>query len=365
MKTAQISKLFTTLLFALFFVTLAQGQNDTDCDKSTKNCLKTEENAKAEKSISESNTDSNTDSNETKVAKLEKKAFGYYRLKTQTDGLSPSRFQLLADDKKSSLTLAVSTAGVSAENPQQQQQPEDTQKLAKQLANPISSLISLPFQNNFDFGMGPNRDGFRYTLNIQPVIPFSLNKDWNLISRTILPIIGQNKVVGTSSQFGLGDVLQSLFFSPKKIDPFIWGVGPAVLIPTGTNQYLGTQKLAIGPTFVILKQMGPWTVGALANHLWSVAGKDSRANVNSTFIQPFLGYTTKSAWTFTINTETSYDWRADKFSVPIHVVVQKLVRFGKQPVSVGGSLRCWAATFEGGPRNCGFRIIITPLFPKK
>lgn len=253
-----------------------------------------------------------------------------------------------------------------AATPAQAQAPaEDPQALAKKLANPISSLISVPFQNNFDFGMGPNKDGFRYTMNFQPVIPVALNKDWNMISRTIVPVMAQHNVVGTSTQFGLGDTLQSFFFSPNKSEPFVWGVGPVLLIPTATDEVLGTQKLGIGPTIVVLKQQKKWTVGMLANHIWSVAGKESRSDVSSTFIQPFVSYTTKTAWTITVNAETTYDWTANAWNVPLHFQVTKLVKFGKQPVSVGGGIRCWATSAPGGPHWCGFRVIFTPLFPKK
>jgi hypothetical protein len=236
--------------------------------------------------------------------------------------------------------------------------------LAKQLANPIASLISVPFQNNFEFNMGPEDDGYRYTMNFQPVIPIPLNKSWNMISRTILPIIHQDDIVGRSSQTGLGDMVQSFFFSPNKTEPFIWGAGPVLLIPTATDEFLGTEKFGLGPTVVALKQQGKWTYGALWNHIWSVAGDDDRADVNSTFIQPFLSYTTSTAWTYSLNTESTYDWEADAWSVPIHLVVSKLVKFGTQPVSIGGGLRCWATSPAGGAQGCGFRFIVTPLFPR-
>lgn len=116
---------------------------------------------------------------------------------------------------------------------------------------------------------------------------------------------------------------------------------------------------------VVLKQQKQWTIGMLSNHVWSVAGKESRANVSSTLVQPFLSYTTKTAWTFTLNTESTYDWRGKSWNVPIHLQAAKLVKFGKQPISVGGALRCWAASAPGGPHWCGFRVIFTPLFPKK
>ena len=261
--------------------------------------------------------------------------------------------------------LAQGSAGASDSTTTQQTSPgsEDAQELAKKLSNPVSSLISVPFQSNFDFGMGSG-SGWRYTMNFQPVIPVVLNSRWNLISRTILPVIHQHNVAGTGSQSGLGDVTQSFFFSPREPKRFIWGVGPALLIPTATDDLLGTEKFGVGPTLLVLQQRNGWTYGALTNHIWSVAGSDDRVNVNSTFIQPFLAYNTRDAWTYTINSEMSYDWSGNSWSIPVHFTVSKLVRFGRHPVSFGGALRCWATSPAGGPENCGFRFIVTPLFPQ-
>ncbi len=245
-----------------------------------------------------------------------------------------------------------------------QQTASDAQELAKKLSNPIASLISVPFQHNFDFGMGPEEDGFRYTMNFQPVIPIALNKNWNLISRTIVPIIHQSDVIGRTSQTGLGDMVQSFFISPNKSEPFIWGAGPVLLIPTATDDFLGTEKFGLGPTVVALKQQGQWTIGGLWNHIWSVAGAGDRADVNSTFFQPFVSYTTKTAWTFGLNLESTYDFESHQWSIPVHLSASKLVKFGKQPVSIGGALRCWATSPSGAPKGCGFRFIFTPLFPK-
>ena len=247
----------------------------------------------------------------------------------------------------------------------QARSPAEAQELAKKLSNPVASLISFPLQGNFDFGMGTG-SGWRYTLNVQPVIPIKLNENWNVISRTIIPVIHQSNVTGPgTSQSGLGDLTQSFFFSPNKSEPFIWAVGPALLLPTATDAQLGTQKFGLGPTALILKQVRGWTYGILANHIWSVAGKSSRSDVSATFLQPFLAYTNRQAWTYTINTESTYDWVSNSWSVPINPLVSKLVRFGKQPMSFGGGIKCWVKNPTGGPENCSIRIVITALFPKE
>lgn len=241
---------------------------------------------------------------------------------------------------------------------------DDTAELSKKLANPVASLISVPFQSNFDIRMGAG-NGWRYTLNLQPVYPIALNPKWNMISRTIIPIIHQGNVTGPrTSQSGLGDITQSLFFSPNKSEPFVWAVGPVFLVPTATNANLGTQKFGIGPTVLVLKQQHGWTVGFLGNHIWSVAGKSSRASVNSTFVQPFLTHSTRDGWTYGVNTEATYDWTRNAWGIPINILVSKLVRFGKQPVSFGAGPKCWVTSASGGPESCGVRIIVTALFPK-
>jgi hypothetical protein len=238
--------------------------------------------------------------------------------------------------------------------------------LAKQLSNPVASLISVPFQFNYDSGYGP-LDGHKSVLNIQPVIPISISDDWNVISRTIIPVVGQDDIAGPSgSQFGLGDVLQSFFFSPKQptAGGLIWGAGPAFLLPTATEPLLGGEKFGLGPTVVLLKQEHGFTYGALANHIWSVAGDSDRDDISSTFLQPFVSYTTPNAWTFTLNTESTYDWKGDAWSVPINLSVAKLVKFGKQPVSFQLGARYWAAAPDNGPEGWGVRAGVTLLFPK-
>lgn len=239
-------------------------------------------------------------------------------------------------------------------------------KLAQKLSNPVASLISVPFQGNFDRGIGPDDDGEKFYVNFQPVIPISLNADWNVISRTIVPIVHQSDIApGSGSQFGLGDTLQSLFFTPKEPGPggFIWGVGPALLVPTATDPLLGGRQWAAGPTAVVLRQSGRWTYGALANHVWSFAGSNSRDNISNTFIQPFLAYNTPNAWTFGVNSESSRDWVHDDWSVPINLTVSKLLTIGNQPISIGAGVRYWVSSPDNGPEGFGGRISLTLLFP--
>jgi hypothetical protein len=239
--------------------------------------------------------------------------------------------------------------------------------LAKKLANPVASLISVPFQLNYDQDIGPEDDGDRWVLNVQPVVPITLNEDWNLISRTILPFVSQSDLYpGAGSQAGIGDIVQSVFFSPKEptAGGWIWGAGPVLLLPTGSDDLLTTDQWAAGPTAVLLKQQGSWTYGALANHLWSFAGGDDRADIDATFLQPFVSYTTPTAWSVALNTESTYDWEGEQWSVPVNCVVTKVTKVGSQLVSVGGGVRYWADSPDNGPEGVGFRIVVTLLFPK-
>jgi hypothetical protein len=168
-------------------------------------------------------------------------------------------------------------------------------ELAKKTQNPVEDLISVPFQNNFNFSAGPN-DATIYVLNVQPVIPLRLTEDWNLLTRTIMPIINQPSLfTGGDSAFGLGDLNPMFFLSPAKPGEFIWGVGPTFTLPTATDSLLGTSKWSMGPAAVGLTIQGPWVVGALANQQWSFAGWGDN-DVSQLLIQPFVNYNLPDGW---------------------------------------------------------------------
>ena len=240
------------------------------------------------------------------------------------------------------------------------------EELAKKLANPVAALISVPFQLNYDRDIGAARGGERWQLNIQPVLPFDLSPEWNLISRTILPVVWQDEIYpGAGSQSGIGDIVQSLFVSPKAptAGGWIWGAGPVFLYPSASNDKLGGEKWGVGPTAVMLKQENGFTYGVLANHIWSVAGNDARADISSTFLQPFWSFTTKKHTTFSINTETTYDWKNEQWTVPIQMLAQQLVKIGERPVSFALGYRNYVAKPDGGP-DWGLFFTMTLLYTK-
>jgi hypothetical protein len=241
---------------------------------------------------------------------------------------------------------------------------ESEATLARKTLNPVSDLVSIPFQYNAEFRIGP-KGATRSLLNIQPVIPISVSEDYNLIIRTIVPVIYIDSVAnGVSSQTGLGDTIQSFFLSPKqKIGGWILGAGPIVRWPTATNDAFGSGKYGLGPTGVALRQDGPWTYGVLASQTWSIAGDGKRRSVNSLFLQPTISYTFPTFTSIGINSEASYDWETHSTSMPINLTVTQILKIAGQPISLQIGPRYYAQTVPGGP-VWGFRFTFTLLLPK-
>jgi hypothetical protein len=208
--------------------------------------------------------------------------------------------------------------------------------LAQKTQNPVSDLISVPFQNNTNFGIGPN-DRVQNVLNIQPVIPFGIGENWNIITRTIAPVIYQPDILSASggSNF-LGDINATIFLSPAEPGEIIWGAGPVVLLPTASKEEYGSKKWGLGPSVVVLSMNGPWVYGVLANNVWSVAGDEDRGDINQMLVQYFINYNLPDNWYLVSAPIITANWEAssdDKWIVPFGGGVGKIFRIGKLPLN--------------------------------
>jgi hypothetical protein len=237
-------------------------------------------------------------------------------------------------------------------------------EIAKNLANPVANLVNVPFQSNWDYNVGSTEETL-YTLNVQPVIPINLDDRYMLITRTIVPYVSYHALTPfTPGAGGLSDTQLSVFLSTREtVKGWILGAGPVLLFPTATSPYTGTGKWAAGPTIVVGRQDKAWTLGLLANQMWSFAGPENRKSVNSLFLEPFLMYTTKTYTTFGVFTETSYDFVGDSWKVPVDAIVSQVLMVGGLPFSVTVGGRYWAETPAGGP-DWGFRLNLTLIFEK-
>lgn len=239
--------------------------------------------------------------------------------------------------------------------------------LALQLTNPVADLASLPFQFNWNNGLGPD-DDLQLVLNIQPVVPIHLTKNWNLIGRYIVPLIGQPSLdANQPATFGMGDITFSLFLSPAKTSKFIWGVGPVFGLPGGTDPTINSGKWLLGPTAVGLYLRSPWTIGALVNQVWSFADTSDvdSPGVSQLFVQPFVSWT-KRAWTVTAMSEMTFNWKADddKASIPIELLGSRLTKIGFLPFSVQVGGGWFAASPDNGP-EWRLRLNFVVLLPNE
>jgi len=244
---------------------------------------------------------------------------------------------------------------------------QESSDIAKQAQNPIANLISVPLENDFNPHTGVNKED-SYVFEMKPVVPFRLSNDWNLITRTIIPVIQVPDLAhGVHGTGGLGDVQESLFLSPTKVGPVIWGAGPVISFPTATENTLGTKKLSLGPTVVVLRSQGHWLFGSLAQNLFSVAGPSGRPDVNQMLLQPFVNYNLPHKWYLTSSPIITANWElrsSERWVVPVGGGVGRIVHLGKQPVNV------YTQVFRNvqrpdGTSSWSARFQMQFLFPKK
>jgi hypothetical protein len=261
------------------------------------------------------------------------------------------------------VVLALSILSASPQLACAQESPD----IAKQAQNPIASLISVPLENDFNPYTGVHKED-SYVFEMKPVVPIRLSNDWTLITRTIIPVIQVPDLApGVSGTSGLGDIQESLFLSPAKAGPVIWGAGPVISFPTATENILGTKKVSLGPTVVVLRSQGHWLFGSLVQNLFSVAGPSGRPDVNQMLLQPFVNYNLPHKWYLTSSPIITANWEirsSERWVVPVGGGVGKIVHFGKQPVNV------YSQFFRNvqrpdGTSSWSARFNVTFLFPKK
>jgi len=257
------------------------------------------------------------------------------------------------------LILLIAIAG-----PAHGQEPSE-EALAKATQNPLASMISLPFQNNTNFGIGPD-DDTQNILNIQPVWPFSVNEDWNFISRTIIPVVSQPATSSSGSRTnGLGDTTFTGWLAPKDSGKWIWGVGGALVIPTATDSALGNEKWSLGPSVVVLTMPGKWVIGSLFSNVWSFAGSGQQ-DVNFFTWQYFINYNMANGWYLTTAPIITANWEADSgntWTVPFGGGVGKIFRIGKQSFNAQVSAYSNVEKPEFGA-DWQLRLQLQLLFPK-
>jgi len=244
--------------------------------------------------------------------------------------------------------------------------PSDLE-LAMEQRNPIADLIEVPIVSTFDFGI-PAGNGFQYTLTIQPTIPFTISRDWILITKPNFSILSSpESASGQGRTNGSSDLVTEFYFSPQKSTGVIWGFGPVIGIPTASNSLLGTGKWTLGPGLAIIKQTEHWTFGAKINHVWSFAGDKNRAEVSDTLLEPILAYSWGKGWTVGLDLASTYDSNAashSRWAAPVEISISKVVDFGARPVSLSFGVIPYAVAPVGSPR-VGFSFTVDPLFPKE
>lgn len=247
---------------------------------------------------------------------------------------------------------------------------DESAKLAALAQNPIAAAISVPLQYNYNMGYGPNHDTDGVIFNVQPVIPFKLGDNWNLITRTIIPVVDLPVNAAGDKDNGIGDISLSLFASPsKKSGKWIWGAGIISTFDTASHDTLGTGKTLLGPAFIALSFDGPWVYGALLNNQWDVGGDGDRDDVNTMLFNPFLNYNIPNAkgWYLSFSPNITANWESDsdrnKWVVPLGGGVGKVFKIGTQACNAKLSYYNNIQTPVGGADD-SLQLQFAFLFPK-
>ncbi len=239
----------------------------------------------------------------------------------------------------------------------------DNSELAKKLTNPVASLISVPIEYNYDANLGLNKKGVANSLIVQPVVPIKLNSNWNYIVRPVMTFESLNNVDGFSGT-GAGSMVLETFFSPKSSGGLIWGVGPVISTPALSGSNYGSSQTGVGVSAVGLLMKSPWTLGLLTYNTWSAGGSAANGTANNLFYQPFVSYVTPNAWTYSLNTQSTFNWDARRAQNPLNFTVSKLVKFGETPISFTLGARYYLSSVPGGPSGWGARAAMTFIFPE-
>jgi hypothetical protein len=262
------------------------------------------------------------------------------------------------------LALSLLAQEPPAKPPEEVQHNEE--QLLKQLANPLSAMASVATVLNFDYHIGPGEDGHRTTLSFQPTIPLHLGEQWNIVSRTVLPIVYQEDVTpGAGSQLGIGDLTEAVYAAKVEPGPrgWVWGAGPIVQVPIGSEDLLTNKKWSLGPSAAAVKQLDDFTFGIIASQIWSIGGSGQRPDVNMGLYSPFITYQSEGLWNLELQVPFTYDFNAHQWTVPVQLRIEKLVSFKKVPVTISFGVRYWADGPQSSPHDLAFFFGLTLAFP--
>jgi hypothetical protein len=228
-------------------------------------------------------------------------------------------------------------------------------------------MASIATTLDFDYHIGPGEDGHRTTVSFQPTVPLHLGEFWNVVSRSNIPVIYQEEIKpGAGSQYGFGDLTEALYLAKVQPGPrgWVWGAGPIIQIPIGTEDLLTNEKFSLGPSAAFVKQQDDFTYGLIASQLWSIGGSSQRPGVNVGLYSPFVTYRSENLWNLTLQVPVTYDFNGHQWTVPVLLEADKLVSFRQIPITISFGVRYWAEGPTSSPHDLSFRFGLTLAFPR-